>query len=94
MTETTRSGAERWRWWLWGLAGLAFLAPAAAMGLTDEMNWGPGDFLLFGALLAAGCAGVELVMRTMRRPLHRLVGGLAVLAAVVLVWAELAVGVF
>ncbi len=77
------------------LATLAILlVPAVAMRFTHEVNWGPGDFLLGGALLAGtGLAYVLTKRRVAGRPGRLLLGGLLALG-LLLVWAELAVGVF
>ncbi len=77
------------------LATLAILlVPAAAMRFTDEVNWGPGDFLAGGALLAGtGLAYVLARRRIAGRPGRLLLGGLLALG-LLLVWAELAVGIF
>lgn len=76
------------------LASLAvLLAPAVAMRFTDEVNWGPGDFLAGGALLAGtGLAYVLAKRRIAGRPGRLLLGGLLALG-LLLVWAELAVGI-
>ncbi len=76
------------------VTGLLLLAPALAMLFTDEVNWGIGDFLAAGALLAgAGMAYVILARRT-RSPAHRALVAALVLLALATVWAELAVGIF
>ena len=76
------------------LATLAILlVPAVAMRFTHEVNWGPGDFLVGGALLAGtGLAYVLTKRRIAGRPGRLLLGGLLALG-LLLVWAELAVGV-
>ncbi|MFS2018775.1 hypothetical protein ACEN88_19625 [Massilia sp. CT11-108] len=52
------------------LATLAILlVPAVAMRFTHEVNWGPGDFLVGGALLAGtGLAYVLTKRRVAGRP--------------------------
>lgn len=74
--------------------GLLLLVPWVAMQLTDEVDWGWGDFAAAGLLLfAAGMscvAGAPAGSATRRR----VVVGLATLAATAVVWAELAVGLF
>jgi uncharacterized membrane protein YgdD (TMEM256/DUF423 family) len=77
------------------LATLAILlVPAVAMRFTHEVNWGPGDFLVGGALLAGtGLAYVLTKRRVAGRPGRLLLGGLLALG-LLLAWAELAVGVF
>jgi hypothetical protein len=70
------------------------LVPAVAMRFTDEVNWGPGDFLVGGALLAGtGLAYVLTRQRIAGRPGRLLLGALMALG-LMLVWAELAVGIF
>jgi hypothetical protein len=48
---------------VWGGAALLMLAPAVATRLSDEVQWDPGDFILAGAMLLAGCGLFELVVR-------------------------------
>ena len=81
------------RWVL--LATLAMLlVPAVAMRFTDEVNWGPGDFLAGGALLAGtGLAYVLAKRRIAGRPGRLLLGALLAFG-LLFVWAELAVGIF
>ena len=83
----------RWRWALWSVAALLLVAPAAAMLLgADGVRWGPFDFLVFGALLAAAGAAVEIGVRFSRRRTFVIALVLGVGALFVLAWAELAVG--
>lgn len=75
----------------WTLAGLLLLAPAVAMQFTSEVNWGREDFLAAALLIAAAGLGLEL---TARLPRWRLMAGCTVIGAVLLAWAELAVGIW
>ena len=83
----------RWRLFLWGGGALILLLPLAAMQVTDEMRWGPADFAIFGAMLAAACGAFELGLRVTRRRAARVGLALAVVGAFLLVWAQLAVGI-
>jgi hypothetical protein len=56
------------------------------------MDWDAFDFAMVGVLLAG--AGLACLLASKAAPKHRAVAGVVVLAAVLLVWAELAVGVF
>lgn len=76
------------------LALSLLLVPFTAMQFTDQVNWSPFDFLVMGVLLSGAAAMVELVLRKVSRKDYRLLFGLAILAGFLLVWAELAVGVF
>ena len=70
------------------------MIPAIAMQFSDEMNWGPGDFLVAGALLfGTGLLYVLITERTTRRS-SRVAVGAGLAASLLAVWAELAVGIF
>lgn len=84
----------RWRPILWGAAVLMLLAPAAAMLVWSEMNWGPGDFAIFGGLLLGVCLAIEAAMRFVAYPPLRLAIGLTAVTAFLLIWAHLAVGIW
>ena len=83
-----------WRIVLWGGAALLLLAPLAAMQFTDEVNWTGLDFATFGGLLVACCAAYELTARLTASRVYRAVAALAIAAAFLLIWANLAVGVW
>jgi hypothetical protein len=72
----------------WGLAAALLLAAGIGTA-TGQMNWGPGDFvvaaLLFG-LTGLGLEGAASLPQRLRP--------VAVIAALLLIWAELAVGIF
>jgi len=97
MNLTSRAApppAPRFHPRLWVAAAGLLLVPAAAMLVTREVNWGPGDFAMAAALLAGLCLGVEAALRWLGTPLSRIAGvGLAVIVFLA-VWAELAVGIF
>lgn len=72
--------------------GLVLLVPLAAMQFTDEVAWSVTDFVTAAVLLfGAGLAYIVITRHAARR---RLLVAAGVLAVLVLVWAELAVGVF
>lgn len=73
---------------------LALLAPLVAMQVTSEINWAPGDFLVAALLLGIAGLALELLTRLLRLPVQRWLGAGLVLLALLLVWAELAVGIF
>jgi hypothetical protein len=70
------------------------LVPAVAMQFTREVNWGPMDFVVGGSLLAGTGLAYELGVKRIAAHGWRKAGGLALAAALLLVWAELAVGIF
>ena len=84
--------ASRWRITAWGVAALILLLPLLAMQLTDEMNWGVADFVIVGALLLGAGLTYELVARMTANIAYRAAVGVAVATALLLIWANLAVG--
>lgn len=71
---------------------LLLAVPWIAMHWTDEVNWSPLDFAVAGTLLFGTGLGFALVASGARDGRYRLGAGLALAAALVLVWASLAVG--
>jgi hypothetical protein len=70
------------------------LVPLVAMRFTREVNWGLLDFAVAAVLLAGtGSLSVLLTHKLRTAPQRRLVGG-GLLLTLLLLWAELAVGVF
>lgn len=70
------------------------LIPLVAMQFSDEVQWSPFDFAVMGAMLIALSVGVEVVLRMVRATLGRVLLVGAVVLVFLLVWAEVAVGVF
>lgn len=81
-----------WRRPMWGAGAALLLLPLAAMAVTEQVNWGAGDFVTFAAMLGALGLGVEAAMRLTRGPL-RPAAILLLGLAFALVWVELAVGI-
>lgn len=70
------------------------LVPFFAMQFTDEVNWSLSDFLVAGILLLGSGLMCELVMRKVARIENRLALCAAILVVLILIWIELAVGLF
>ena len=77
----------------WVCAGLLLLIPTIAMQFTTEMNWGLGDFVILAAMLAFAIIGFEVATKFLKSRKHLAYVGLAIAAAFLFVWAELAVGI-
>jgi hypothetical protein len=89
-------GAERGRLWRmapWAIAALLLLLPLAAMQVTDEVAWNQTDFAVLGAMLIGACGAYELAARTTGNSAYRAAVAVAVVAAFILVWINLAVGI-
>ncbi|QYF88166.1 hypothetical protein [Brevundimonas sp. PAMC22021] len=78
----------------WSGVALVLLAPLIAMRFTDEVNWTAFDFAFAGVLLVGAGLLLELIVWKARRPMVRAGLALAVVAAVLLIWADGAVGLF
>jgi bacteriorhodopsin len=87
------AGTRRILWILLATA-LILLVPLAAMQFTDEVKWDLFDFGAAGALLLGTGLAYDLAARKLRNPRHRAYAGVALLLLLLLVWAELAVGIF
>ena len=73
---------------------LLLLIPLIAMQFIDEVNWTLLDFVVAGVLLLATGLICELVIRKVNKIEHRIAICLTILTALLLIWAELAVGIF
>jgi hypothetical protein len=69
------------------------LLPLLAMQFTDEVVWSGADFAVAGALLFATGLAYELVSKKMDSAAYRFAIGVALGAALLLVWLNLAVGI-
>ncbi|GAB4018590.1 hypothetical protein [Spirosoma koreense] len=68
--------------------------PLLAMQFTTEVNWTLSDFIVAGILLYGTGLLCELVLRKVTRFEYRIALCAILLITLLLVWAELAVGIF
>jgi hypothetical protein len=66
--------------------------PLVAMQFTGEVQWERTDFLVMGALLFSTGLAFEWVLRRKGSTLYRIAFGLGLFAALLMTWANLAVG--
>lgn len=83
---------SRWRVVMWGAAAFLLALPAIAMQFTGEVAWGFRDFMIMGSMLAIACSICELAARISTSGAYRIAVSIAVGAAFLTVWANLAVG--
>ena len=75
------------------IAGL-LLVPLIAMQFSKEVNWSLSDFIIMGVLLLTTGLFCELVLRSVKSKLNRIIICVIAILLFLLVWAELAVGLF
>lgn len=75
-------------------AALILLIPLIAMQFTDEVNWTLADFIAAAVLLIGTGLMCELVLRKVNTTGLRFAICSALLILLILIWAELAVGIF
>ena len=68
--------------------------PAIAMLFTDEVNWTVCDFVIMGILLYGTALICELILRMSKSLAVKIVLCSITVILLLLVWAELAVGIF
>ena len=73
---------------------LLLTAVYAAMRLSGNVKWSGFDFALAGVLMLATGLAIEMVLRLVQKTTHRLAICAGILFLLVIVWAELAVGLF
>jgi hypothetical protein len=73
-------------------AAFILLIPLVAMQFTEEVAWDRADFVVAGALLVGAGLLYELAARKASHIAYRTAVGLALAAALILVWMNLAVG--
>ncbi len=77
-----------------GLMAMLLLIPLIAMQFTTEVQWELLDFVVAGGLLFSTSLAVEFVFQNIDQASTRITLYTAFLLMFLLVWAELAVGVF
>jgi len=75
-------------------SAILLLIPLIAMQFTDEVNWNLFDFIIAGTLLIGTGFIIELVLRKTKKIKYRIIIVAALLIVFLLIWAELAVGIF
>lgn len=91
--QTSKPSRKRYFGML-GLGAALLSLPFLAMQFTKEVNWSAFDFLLMGILLFALISGIEWTLRNLNSTSKRFVVVGLILLSFLLIWAELAVGIF
>jgi hypothetical protein len=77
----------------WSVAAVLIALPGIAMLFTDEVRWGAGDFVFWGALLAGAGILLEITVRNKPDRTYRLAMGVALVTTFLLMWMAAAVGI-
>lgn len=70
------------------------LIPFIAMQFTNEVNWSAFDFVVMEVLLLGTALTAELILRITKKKRYKVLLIAVIIIAFLLIWAELAVGVF
>ena len=76
------------------MVGLLLIIPLIAMQLTDEVEWSLFDFIIMGTLLLITGLMGEIIFKKVKKYKNRVILYVVVAITFLLIWAELAVGIF
>lgn len=79
---------------IYSAAAILLIAPLIAMKFTTEVNWTLSDFVIGGVLLFATAFAVDFVLKKVKTFKSKLILVFGILALLILIWAEMAVGIF
>jgi predicted Abi (CAAX) family protease len=79
---------------LLAVAAVILLLPFIAMQFSEEVDWSGFDFLIGAFLLLAAILAVEMTIRKISSGSGRKWITILIIVLLVLIWAELAVGLF
>ncbi len=92
MAAIGRRGVSPWRIIGWGTIAALLLAPLVAMQFTSEVDWDESDFIAMGFVFGSLGLALEFMVTRSESIAYRIASGIAILAAFLLIWANLAVG--
>ena len=73
---------------------LLLLIPLIAMQFTNQVNWAPSDFIVAAILLLSTGFAIDFVIKKVLTKKYRITLSAIIVVMLLLVWAELAVGIF
>lgn len=85
---------NRQRVTIYSIAAALVAIPFIAMQFSKEVKWSGFDFLVAAILLFGTAFIIDQILRKVRSAKSRILLTIGVIVVLVLVWAELAVGVF
>ena len=78
---------------VWGISVSLLLLPFVAMQFSREVDWTGSDFAVLGFMLLTGCCTYEFAVWLSGNIAYRAAFGISLVAAFILVWLNLAVGI-
>ena len=79
---------------IFGIIGLIITIPLIAMQFTNEVNWSLFDFIIAFILLSVIGLTINYILQLTNRLQNKIFFCIMVLLICLLIWTELAVGVF
>ena len=79
---------------IYSAATVLLAVPLIAMQFTTDVNWTISDFVIAAALLFTTAFSVDFVLKRVKTFKSRLLLIFGILAFLILIWAEMAVGIF
>ena len=79
---------------IYTVAALILSIPLVAMQFTNEVNWSAFDFAVAGILLFVSAFGINVILNSVRINSMRFLYVALLVITLILIWAELAVGIF
>jgi hypothetical protein len=76
------------------IVGAILLIPLIAMQFSEEVVWTASDFLVAAVLLLGAGLAIDFVLRKISTKKNRIILCGIILGILLILWAELAVGVF
>ena len=77
-----------------GVIVVFLMLPVIGMMISENVNWSIADFVIAAILLSIGGLGVDLIFSKLKTRRARMLALMIVFVLFVLVWGELAVGLF
>lgn len=93
MVDDVQARSNGWRVARWSAAAALLAVPLVMMQISGEWNWSANDFLFAAFMIGGALLLYELAGRLSTSMAYRAAAALAVAAAFLLVWINLAVGI-
>lgn len=93
MSSLIQSKSNRTWVYLSVMAGVLII-PMIGNRVSENVNWSLGDFLVLGVLMTITSLGIEIAIRKLANQKARNIAIALIVFTLLLIWAELAVGIF